>query len=210
MYPVYCRLAAGTRPKTNVMTLGFRTLTKKLFPMAHDPPMAVADVTPAIDQTPPWDSRIGPPESPEQTLLLLVADCVSSDVDVTAEIAVIPARRIVPKPRSSCPQPAITASSPVRASRLTSRRRGARLMSWVVMTMPTSSDGWKRKDSAAISSPVPGQILTSAVSSDRQCAAVRTARGAMTVPEQAPMGTWLASRRFTSTTDEFACEQAVP
>src|SRR5207237_4465860 len=57
--------------------------------------------------------------------------------------------------------------------------------------------------------PLPGKILTAAVSPTRQCAAVSTAREVITVPEQDPTGWPSLSRRFTSTTDDDV-EQTVP
>src|SRR5258708_32339025 len=66
------------------------------------------------------------------------------------------------------------------------------------------------KESATISSPVPGNTLIEAVPAVRQCAAVRIARAAMIVPEQDPLCVPLASFMLRSTTGSAAVEQLVP
>src|SRR5687767_6574128 len=93
----------------------------------------VADVTPPIDQTPPSESRIGPPESPEHTELTFALNCVSSSVP-TAEIAVTPARSVAGTSNWFRPHPAMTAASPTRASGVRSSGIGVRPMGWGVTT----------------------------------------------------------------------------
>src|ERR1051325_1693099 len=57
---------------------------------------------------------------------------------------------------------------------------------------------------------MPGKILTEAVSPVRQCAAVRIARGAMTLPVHDPIGELVLSRMFSLTTAESVCGHSVP
>src|SRR5438128_8409421 len=91
-------------------------------------------------------------------------------------------------------------------------------MSSVISTTPTSNDvlfasrqfGCPAKDAATISGPVPRKTLIEAVAAGRQCAAVRTARGAITVPEHEPNCSPLLSFKFRSTTGELAVEHSVP
>ena len=52
--------------------------------------------------------------------------------------------------------------------------------------------------------------MIDAVPAVRQCAAVRTARGAMTVPEQEPFCRPLASFMFNRTTDAVAVLHSLP
>jgi hypothetical protein len=97
----------------------------------------VADVTPPTVHTPPSDSRIGPPESPEQTELTLALNWVSSSVPA-ALIVVTPARNVEGISSWLRPQPAITADSPTRASRLRRTGTGVRPIGCAMNTTATS------------------------------------------------------------------------
>src|SRR3972149_9010742 len=105
----------------------------------HEPPVLLADVTPATDQAPPSDSRIGPPESPEQTPLPVDETSVSRRKAPTFERTVAAARRIVPSANWSLPHPAMTAVSLTRASRLNNSGTTGPFRSSAVITTPTSS-----------------------------------------------------------------------
>src|SRR5436190_10245440 len=70
--------------------------------------------------------------------------------------------------------------------------------------------GCAAKDCATSSAPVPRNTLIDAVADERQWAAVRMARGAITVPEHDPTWRPLLSFMFSSTTGEFVVEHSTP
>src|SRR5437762_10474693 len=152
-------------------------------------------MTPATAQMPASCTRIGPPESPWHTALAVVVDVVCSVSAVTAVIVAVPARSVALTPApESLPQPLMTAVSPARASRLSSTGFDRRPMSAGISTTPTSNadgldsrhDGCAAKDAAVCCGPLPRNTRTDAVGGCRQCAAVSTARGAITVPLHDP------------------------
>src|SRR4029453_15458851 len=133
----------------------------------------------------PWHTELA---------LLLNADWrVSAVTDVRTTT---PARNVAATPVASLPQPAMTAVSPTRASRLRSSGTGVRPMSDGITTTPTSSavefdsrhPGCGVNDCAVCCGPVPRKTDTDAVAAGRQCAAVRIAPGAITVPVHDPDG----------------------
>ena len=70
--------------------------------------------------------------------------------------------------------------------------------------------GCGANDWAGCCGPVPRKTLIDAVVEGRQCAAVRIARGAITVPVQAPDACPPASLRLIKTTAEAAPVQSLP
>src|SRR5262245_29949075 len=176
-------------------------------------------MTPAIAHVPPSCTKSGPPESPWQTELAVAVDVVWIVRDVTTVMVADPARSVaaVPWP-ASLPQPLMIAVSAVRASRLRSSGFGVRPMSAGISTTPTSNcdgddsrhDGCAANELASCCGPVPRNTCTDAAGDWRQCAAVRIARGAITVPLHAPDGTPFTSFMLSSTTAELSVEQSTP
>src|SRR5260221_5284584 len=167
----------------------------------------------------PSRSRIGPRESPWHTELADAVNVVCSVNEVTAVMVATPARSVDVTPAmESFPQPARVAFSPTRASRLSSSGTGVRPMSSGVSTTPASNAvlfasrqlGSAANDVATSSGTEPRNTLTEVAGGCRQCAAVRMARGAITVPEHEPTCWPPLSFMFKRTTGELAVEHSTP